>query len=236
MTYFDNLLIILTILGSLTLFLYGMKLMSESLQRISGNRLRNLFSSIASNRFRAIFAGLFVTGVIQSSSAVTVMLVSFTNAGLFNLFQGLGIMMGANIGTTVTAWLVSYFGFHLDFNVVLLPILGIALPFMFLTGNRKRAVGEFVVGFALLFLGLQFMKNALPEVSTDSLLVNYLTGIQGSGIQNIALFAVAGLIITLIIQSSSATITLTMVMCHNGWITYEAAAAMILGENVGTTV
>jgi len=233
---FDNILLVLTILGSLTLFLFGMKLMSESLQRMGGNRLRNAFSSIASNRFRAITSGLLITGAIQSSSAVTVMLVSLMNAGIFNLSQGLGIMMGANIGTTVTAWLVSYFGFHLDFNIILLPVLGLALPLMFLHGSQKRSLGEFITGFALLFLGLQFMKSSLPEVTPDSMLVSYLSNITGSGLPAIVLFTGAGLLITLLIQSSSATITLTMVMCHNGWISYEAAAAMVLGENLGTTV
>jgi phosphate:Na+ symporter len=236
MLFFDKAVLILTIMGSLALFLFGMKLMSESLQRMGGNRLRNAFSSIASNRLRAISSGLLITGAIQSSSAVTVMLVSFMNAGLLNLSQGLGIMMGANIGTTITAWLVSYFGFHLDFNIILLPILGVALPFMFLAGNQKKSIGEFLTGFAILFLGLQFMRSSFPEVTPDSLLVSYLSNITGSGLPAIILFTGAGLLITLLIQSSSATMALTMVMCHNGWISYESAAAMVLGENLGTTV
>lgn len=229
-------LFILTILGSLALFLFGMKLMSESLQRMGGNQLHKIFSTVASNKYKAIFSGVLVTGIIQSSSAVTVMLVSFINAGFFTLTQGLGIMMGANIGTTVTAWLVSYFGFHFDFNIVLLPMLGLALPFLFFQSAGKRSVGEFFIGFALLFLGLQFMKNALPGVSENSEFVNFISGITGSGLSSILLFIGAGLVITLIIQSSSATMALTMVICYNGWISYEAAAAMILGENIGTTI
>jgi len=236
MELFNDGLLILTILGSLALFLYGMKLMSKSLQRIGGNRLRTIFSTIASNKYKAVLSGFLITGMIQSSSAVTVMLVSFINAGFFTLAQGLGIMMGANIGTTVTAWLVTYFGFHFDLNIILLPILGISLPFLFTASARKRSIGEFLMGFAILFLGLQFMKNSLPELSESSELLNLIRNIGGSGTGSVLIYTGLGLIITLIIQSSSATIALTMVMCHNGWITYEGAAAMVLGENIGTTI
>lgn len=232
----DTIILVFTILGSLALFLYGMKLMSESLQRLSGDRLRTIFASIASNPVRAIISGTIVTGIIQSSSAVTVMLVSFVNAGLFTLSQALGIMMGANIGTTVTAWLVTYFGFHLEFSVILLPLAGLSLPLLFLRSTRNKAVGEFILGFVMLFLGLQFMKNALPEVTADSAMVSYISGISDHGTLSLLLFTGIGLGITLLIQSSSATITLTMVMCHNGWISYDAAAAMVLGENIGTTI
>lgn len=236
MAILNNGLSILTILGALALFLFGMKLMSEALQRFGGNRVRKLFSSIASNKYKAIFAGFLVTGLIQSSSAVTVMLVSFINAGFFSLIQGLGIMMGANIGTTVTAWLVTYFGFHFDFNIVLLPIMGLALPFLFMPTASKRAIGEFLLGFALLFLGLQFMKNAFPDMTSDSGLTTLISGISGDSPYSLLLFAGIGLVITFVIQSSSATIALTMVLSHNGWIGYEAAAAMVIGENIGTTI
>lgn len=236
MDIFNIGVLILTILGSLALFMFGMKLMSESLQRIGGNRLRGIFSSIASNKYKAIFSGLLVTGILQSSSAVTVMLVSFINAGFFTLTQGLGIMMGANIGTTITTWLVTYFGFHLDFKIVLLPMLGLALPFLFLPSSGKRSVGEFFMGFAILLLGLEFMKNSLPGLSDNAELVNLISGNLGNGPLSVLLFTGIGLFVTLLLQSSSATIALTMVMCYNGWISYEAAAAMILGENIGTTV
>lgn len=236
MSLFDNAVLILTILGSLTLFLYGMKLMSESLQKIGGNSLRGIFSFIASNRTRAIFSGLLVTAVIQSSTTVTVMLVSFTNAGFFTLTQALGLMMGANIGTTVTAWLVSYFGFHFDLSIILLPILGLTLPFLFFPSAGKRSIGEFLVGFAILFLGLQFLRNSLPDISSDTQLLEIISGMSDFGIGSTLLFALAGIVITVIVRASSATIALTMVMCHNGWITYEDAAAMVLGENIGTTL
>ncbi len=236
MPFTDIIVLVFTILGSLALFLYGMKLMSESLQRLSGDRLRTIFASIASNPARAIISGTLVTGIIQSSSAVTVMLVSFVNAGLFTLSQALGIMMGANIGTTVTAWLVTYFGFHLEFSLILIPVAGLSLPLLFLRSTRNKAVGEFILGFVMLFLGLQFMKNALPEVTADSAMVTYISGLSDNGTLSLLLFTGIGLAITLIIQSSSATIALTMVMCHNGWISYDAAAAMVLGENIGTTI
>ena len=181
-------------------------------------------------------SGLVVTAVIQSSTTVTVMLVSFTNAGFFTLAQALGIMMGANIGTTITAWLVSYFGFNFDLSVILLPILGLTLPFLFIPSASKRSVGEFLIGFAILFLGLQFLKNSLPDISGNEELLKMISGISAYGMGSALLFILAGFVITVIVRASSATIALTMVMCHNGWITYDAAAAMVLGENIGTTV
>jgi phosphate:Na+ symporter len=233
---FDTVIALLTLLGSLTLFLFGMKLMSESLQLFSGNRLRSVFSSIASNKVKAIAAGFLVTGLIQSSSAVTVMLVSFVNAGLLSLIQALGLMMGANIGTTVTAWLITFFGFKFEFTTILLPVLGLSLPLLFLPGARNRAAGEFLLGFAILFLGLQFLKNSLPGIDESSPIISFITTISNYGTGKYLIYASAGLLITLIIQSSSATIALTFVICNQGYISYEAAAAMILGENLGTTI
>ncbi len=236
MSNFQLFLSILNILGALALFLFGMKLMSESLQRISGGRFRAMFSNIASNRFKAIIAGLLATGLIQSSSAVTVMLVSFVNAGLFNLTQALGIMMGANIGTTVTAWLITLFGFRFEFHLILLPLLGLSLPFIFFPGVRSRSFGEFILGFSILFLGLHFMKSSMPGVGADSPLFSMISGIGNQGPLSLLLFAGAGLLVTLLIQSSSATVAMTFVLCHQGYISYESAVAMILGENLGTTV
>lgn len=236
MANFNTVISILSILGSLTLFLFGMKLMSESLQRFSGNRMRAVFSSIASNKLKAITAGLLVTGVIQSSSAVTVMLVSFVNAGLLSLTQALGIMMGANIGTTVTAWLITFFGFSFDFSLILLPLLGLSLPLLFINGVKYRSAGEFMLGFAILFLGLQFMKNTLPGINENSPIMSFFTSITAQGMGKYLIYSSAGLFITLFVQSSSATMALTLVMCNNGYISYDAAAAMILGENLGTTL
>jgi len=233
---FETLIAILSLLGSLTLFLFGMKLMSESLQLFSGDRLRSIFTSIASNKVKAIAAGFLVTGLIQSSSAVTVMLVSFVNAGLLSLSQALGLMMGANIGTTVTAWLITLFGFKFEFTTILLPVLGLSLPLLFLPGARYRAAGEFLLGFAILFLGLQFLKNSLPGIDESSPIISFISSIADQGTGKYLIYASAGLFITLLIQSSSATIALTFVICNQGYISYEAAAAMILGENLGTTI
>lgn len=236
MANFELIIIILSILGSLALFLFGMKLMSESLQRFSGIRMRAIFSSIASNKLKALAAGLIVTGVIQSSSAVTVMLVSFVNAGLFSLSQAIGIMMGANIGTTVTAWLISIFGFKFEFSSILLPVLGLSLPLLFMPGAKYRLAGEFLMGFAILFLGLQFMKSSVPVMDESSQMVAFFKTISNQQTGKYLIFAGAGLFITLLIQSSSATIALTFVLCSQGYISYDAAAAMILGENLGTTI
>lgn len=218
------------------LFVFGMKIMSEALQKLSGKRFRVVFSNMASNPFKAIVGGLLITGVMQSSSAVTVVLVSFVNSGIFSLSQGLGIMMGANIGTTITAWLVTLFGFKFQFTTILLPVLGLGLPFLFLPGSKNRSIAEFILGFAILFLGLQFMKDAMSNIGESSAIAQFLKSLGGHGPGNMLFFAALGLIITLIIQSSSATVILTIVMCYSGYIDFESAAAMILGENLGTTI
>lgn len=236
MVSFKNIIDLLTILGSLMLFLFGMKLMSESLQTIAGRRIKSLIADLTSNHLKAIITGFLITGIVQSSSAVTVVLVSFVNAGILSLTQGLGIMMGANIGTTITAWLVTFFGFKFEFTTILLPLLGLGLPLLFVPGAKNRAYGELIIGFAILFFGLQFMKNSLPGIDENSPMVGLISSITGHGFRSVLLYTFYGLLITLILQSSSATITLTFVLCFNGYISYEAAAAMILGENLGTTI
>ena len=232
----ENIIDFLTVFGSLMLFVFGMKIMSEALQKLAGKRFRVIFSNMASNPVRAITAGLLITSIMQSSSAVTVVLVSFVNAGIFSLTQGLAIMMGANIGTTITAWLITLFGFKFQFTTILLPVLGLGLPLLFLPGSKNRSIAEFILGFAILFLGLQFMKDAMSNIGESSTIARFLLSFSGQGVANMLFFAALGFIITLIIQSSSATIILTIVMCYSGYISYESAAAMILGENLGTTI
>lgn len=232
----ENIIDFLTVLGSLMLFVFGMKVMSEALQKLSGKNFRVVFSKMAANPFRAIVGGLLITGVMQSSSAVTVVLVSFVNSGIFSLSQGLGIMMGANIGTTITAWLITLFGFKFQFTTILLPVLGLGLPLLFLPGSKNRSIAEFILGFAILFLGLQFMKDAMSDIGEASVIVRFLSSFSDHGPGNILFFALLGFIITLLIQSSSATIILTIVMCYSGYISFEIAAAMILGQNLGTTI
>ncbi|MGP1362480.1 MAG: Na/Pi cotransporter family protein [Bacteroides sp.] len=227
---------ILTLVGALGLFLYGMKLLSEALQKVAGPRLRNLLKAMTSNRFKGIVTGVLVTVIIQSSSATTVMLVSFVNAGLLTLTQAVGVIMGANIGTTVTAWIISLVGFEMDLGSMALPLLGLGVPLLFLKRSNLHSIGEMLLGFSLLFLGLMFLKNSVPDLSLYPEILEVLSHYTHLGIWSILLFVVIGIGLTVVIQSSSATMALTLLMCANGWIDFSMAAAMILGENVGTTI
>lgn len=227
---------ILTLLGSLGLFLFGMKVMSESLQKAAGTRLRTILEGITSNRFRSILTGFVITGIVQSSSAVTVMIVSFVNAGLLSLYESIPLIMGANIGTTVTAWLISLLGFNLSISQLALPLIGIGFPLIFSRKSNRRNFGEFMIGFALIFIGLEFIKSTVPDMSTRPELLEFVSGYTDMGVLSVLMFLVGGIAITLFIQSSSAAMALTLVMCYRGWINYELAGAMILGENIGTTV
>lgn len=227
---------ILTLLGALGLFLYGMKLMSEALQKVAGDKMRSILSAMTSNRVKGVMTGVLITALIQSSSATTVMVVSFVNAGLLSLVESVGVIMGANIGTTVTAWLISLLGFKVSMSAISLPLIGLSLPLLF-SGNRSRKNwGELVIGFALLFIGLQFLKESMPDIKNNPAILNFLTSYTDLGFGSYLLFAGIGTILTILIQSSSATMALTLVMCNSGWISFEMAAAMVLGENIGTTI
>ncbi len=231
-----GLLEFLNLIGSLGLFLYGMKLMSESLQKVAGDKMRSILSAITSNRFMGILVGLLVTTVIQSSSATTVMVVSFVNAGLLSLIQSVGVIMGANIGTTVTAWLISLLGFKFSISLIAIPLVGIGFPLMFSKKSAIKSWGEFIVGFSLLFLGLDYLKNSVPRIDQNPEMFAFLSNYSNMGYASVLLFLFIGSVLTLVIQSSSATMALTLVMCNQGWISYELGAAMVLGENIGTTV
>jgi phosphate:Na+ symporter len=227
---------ILTLVGALVLFLFGMKLMSEALQKVAGNKLRKILSVMTSNRFFGVLTGVLITAIIQSSSATTVMVVSFVNAGLLSLSESIAVIMGANIGTTVTAWIISLIGFKIDISTLALPLMGIAFPFIFSKKSSRKSLGEVIIGFAILFIGLGFLKDAGSSISDNPEVLNFLNAYNASSFWNVLLFLLIGTILTIVIQSSSATMALTLVMCYNGWITYEMAIAMILGENIGTTV
>ncbi|MFA8301120.1 MAG: Na/Pi cotransporter family protein [Hyphomicrobiales bacterium] len=227
---------ILTLIGSLGFFLYGMKLMSESLQKVAGSKMRNILAAMTSNRLKGVFTGFLVTTVIQSSSATTVMLVSFVNAGLLSLIQSIGVIMGANIGTTVTAWIISILGFKVKMNLIALPLVGISFPLLFSKISRKKAWGELIIGFSILFIGLDFLKDAIPNVADSPQIFQFLEQYTDLGYLSVILFVGLGTILTVVIQSSSATMALTLVMCNSGWIPFEMAAAMVLGENIGTTI
>ena len=227
---------ILNLAGSLGLFLYGMTLMSESLQKITGDRLRRILSSITSNPLKGVLTGLAITSIIQSSSATTVMVVSFVNAGLLTLAQAIGVIMGANIGTTVTAWIVSLLGFKADIAILAVPLIAVGF-IMFMSKRQKRKhTGEMIIGFALLFLGLTFLKESVPDLSSSPDTLKFLQSFTGRGFGSVLIFVGVGTLLTMILQSSSATMALTLVMVNYGWIPFEIAAAMVLGENIGTTI
>ncbi len=227
---------ILTLIGSLGLFIYGMKLMSEALQKVAGDKMRSILSAMTSNRFKGILTGFLITAVIQSSSATTVMIVSFVNAGLLSLIESIGVIMGANIGTTVTAWLISILGFKIDISIIALPLVALGFPLFLSKNNNRKSWGELVVGFSILFIGLSFLKNSVPDIKSNPNILEFLSSYTESGFWSVLLFLGIGTILTMIIQSSSAVMALTLVMCYNGWISFEMAAAMVLGENVGTTI
>jgi phosphate:Na+ symporter len=226
----------LALLGSLGFFLYGMKSMSEALQKVAGDKLRGILAAMTSSRLKGIFTGFIITALVQSSTATTVMLVSFVNAGLLNLIQAIGVIMGANIGTTITAWLISLLGFKFSISLISLPLIGISFPFMFSKSKQKKAMAEVIIGFAMVFLGLDFLKESLPNIHEHPEILGFLANYTNMGIWSVLLFLVLGTLLTFIIQSSSATMALTLVMTNNGWIPYDMAAAMVLGENIGTTI
>lgn len=226
---------VLTLVGSLGLFLYGMKLMSEALQKVAGSRMRQILAAMTSNRIKGVFTGFLVTTTIQSSSATTVMIVSFVNAGLISLVASVGVIMGANIGTTVTAWLIAILGFKVSLSFLSLPLIGLSFPLFFSKNSVRRSWGEFFIGFAILFIGLQFLKENVPGIDNAETL-GFLANLTDMGFISTLIFVMVGTILTVIIQSSSATMALTLVMCYNGLISFEMAAAMVLGENIGTTI
>ena len=232
----DAIFKILTLLGSLGLFLYGMTLMSEALQKVAGDKLRNILAAMTSNSVSRILTGLFITAVIQSSSATTVMVVSFVNAGLLSLVQSIGVIMGANIGTTFTAWLISLLGFKADIAVLAIPLIAFGFVFMMCKAKKKKSIGELIIGFSLLFLGLSFLKDSVPDLQSSPEVLAFLQQWTNYGFGSTLMFVGIGTVLTIVLQSSSATMALTLVMCNNGWIPFEMGAAMVLGENIGTTI
>ena len=225
-----------TLLGALGMFLYGMNLMSSGLQKAAGDKLRGLLSVMTSNPFKGVMTGLGITSIIQSSSATTVMVVSFVNAGLLTLVQAIGVIMGANIGTTVTAWLVAWLGFKADISILAVPLMLLG----FLCSNSKKSqrqnIGELIVGFCLLFLGLSFMKESVPNLNETPEVLEFVKSWSGNGFWSVLIFLAFGTILTLVLQSSSATMAITLIMLSMGWIPFSMACAMVLGENIGTTI
>lgn len=235
MSAFDVLYDILSILGALAFFLFGMKLMSESLQKIAGVKMRQYLSAVTSNKWKGLIAGFLVTGILQSSSAATVLLVGFVNAGLISLLDSVGLIFGANIGTTVTSWLIMFFGYSFNIRAIVLPLIALSIPLYFTSNSRRKSIAEFIMGFSILFIGLQFLRDILPDVQQETQLVHFLSTGQHHGFLALVATAAIGIAITIIIQSSTATIALTIVLLSEGLIGFEVAAALVIGENIGTT-
>ena len=227
---------IFTLLGALGMFLYGMNLMSSGLQKAAGDRLRGFLSAMTSNPFKRVMTGVGITALIQSSSATTVMVVSFVNAGLLTLVQAIGVIMGANIGTTVTAWLVSWLGFKADISILAVPLMLLGFLFSNSKKNQRQNIGELIVGFCLLFLGLSFMKESVPDLNETPQVLEFVKSWSGHGFGSVLIFLVFGTALTLVLQSSSATMAITLIMLSMGWIPFNMACAMVLGENIGTTI
>ena len=226
----------LKLIGSLGLFLYGMKIISEGLQKVAGDRLRSILTAMTTNRVTGVLTGVLITALIQSSSATTVMVVSFVNAGLLTLAESISVIMGANIGTTVTAWIISIFGFKVDMAAFALPLLAIALPLIFSGKSNRKSIGEFIFGFSFLFMGLSYLKANAPDLNANPEMLAFVQNYTDMGFFSILLFLFIGTILTMIVQASAATMAITLIMCANGWISLELGAALVLGENIGTTI
>ncbi len=225
----------LIIIGSLALFIFGMKIMSEGLQRAAGSRLRQMLRAITSNRWKGVLSGFGITSIVQSSSVTTVMTVSFVNAGLLNLRQSAGVMMGANIGTTITGWLILLLGFKVSISSYALVILAFAGPLLFINRGKAKAWANALFGFCILFIGLGFLKDAAPDLDASSSIVQFFESYKNAWYGPV-MFVFLGALVTVIIQSSSAAMALTLTMVNSGVIPFEVACAMVLGENIGTTI
>lgn len=231
-----SLLDFLTLLGAVGIFLYGMTLMSEGLQKAAGNGLRNILGAMTRNRFTGALTGFSITALIQSSSASTVMVVSFVSAGLMTLAQSVAVIMGANVGTTATAWIITLFGFKVDIGAFAIPIIAFCIPLLFSSNSKRKSIGEIILGFALLFIGLDWIEANVPDLKSSPEIFGFLTHYADMGYVSVLLFVLIGIITTMIIQSSSAAIAIVLIMCTKGWITFDLACAMILGSNIGTTI
>lgn len=226
----------LILMGSLGLFIYGMKVMSDGLQQAAGSKLRSWLRAITSNRLKGVFAGVGITALVQSSSVTSVMVVSFVNAGLLTLRESIGVLLGANIGTTITAWLVLLVGFKVSIDSYALVFIALIFPLLFISKGKSKSIAMSVMGFSLLFMGLGFLKSSVPELDVNSELVQFFVKYKEPTVLNRIMFVFVGTIITIILQSSSAAMTLTMALVAKGILPFEIAASIILGENIGTTI
>lgn len=238
MTLYEVLLIVMNFAGALAVFLFGMKLMSEGLQKFAGGKMRSILGRVTGSPVRGILTGAAVTTAIQSSSATTVMVVSFVNAGLLSLAGAVAVIMGANIGTTVTAWIITLFGLGEGSGNFSLPMLlgAVSLVFMFAKRTKLKSIGEFVIGLALLLIGMEFLQRAMPNLEQYPDFLELLARLSGLGFWSILLFVLVGALLTCVVQASAAMMAITLVMCYNGWIGLDAAVALVMGQNIGTTI
>lgn len=234
----DTVLNLFSLLGSLALFLFGMKTMSEGLEKFAGDRLRAILAAMTKNRFMGVITGVIVTALIQSSSATTVMVVSFVNAGLMNLTQAIGVIMGANVGTTVTAWMISAIGFKVNIAALTLPLMCVGMPLIFSSVSKRKSVGEFIFGFAFLFMGLSYLQQSATDLNIGSYVATMLAGVANGGFFTILLFVVVGALVTMLVQASAATMAITLMLfdMHIEGFGFEQAAALAMGQNIGTTI
>ena len=237
MTATEIILLLLKVIGAVVIFIYGMTLMSEGLQKMAGSRMRNILGRMTKNPVSGILTGTAVTAAIQSSSATTVMVVSFVNSGLLSLAGAIAVVMGANIGTTITSWII-LLGMGGGMEKFMFPLIlcALALPFMISKRSKTKAVSEFVIGLAILLVGLQFLQDAIPDLSTNQALLSFMGSLSNSGFLSILLFVAIGALLTAIVQSSSASMAITLVMCANQWIGFDVAIALVMGQNIGTTI
>lgn len=226
----------LSLLGAVCLFLYGMKVMSEGLQKVAGDRLRNILGIMTKNRAAGVITGILITALIQSSSASTVMVVSFVNAGLMSLAQSMAVIFGANVGTTVTTWIISAFSFEINISTYTIVLLAVAVPLMFMKKGSYKSLGEFIVGFCFLFMGLDLISVYVPNLEENPQMLAFLQDYTALGIWSVLIFFAVGIILTMVVQSSAATFAITLIMCSQGWISFALGCAVILGGNIGTTI
>ena len=229
---------IFSLVGSLALFLFGMKTMSEGLEKFAGDRLRSILAAMTKNRVMGVLTGILITALIQSSSATTVMVVSFVNAGLMTLVQSIGVIMGANIGTTVTAWIISAVGFKVNIAAFAIPLLAIGMPLIFSGKGNRKSIGEFIFGFSFLFMGLSFLQDAATEMNIGDMVAGMLAHVPQDSFFTIILFVIVGALVTMIVQASAATMAITLMLfgMNIPGFGFEQAAALAMGQNIGTTI
>ncbi|MBD5357841.1 MAG: Na/Pi cotransporter family protein [Bacteroides sp.] len=226
----------ISLLGAVCLFLYGMKVMSEGLQKVAGDRLRNILGIMTKNRVTGVLTGIVITALIQSSSASTVMVVSFVNAGLMSLAQSMAVIFGANVGTTVTTWIISAFSYEVNISDYSILLLAVGVPMLFMKKSTYKSLGEFLIGFCFLFMGLDLISKYVPDLQANPQMLQFVTNYTTLGYGSVLIFFFLGIILTMVAQSSAATFAITLIMCSQGWISFSLGCAIILGGNIGTTI